>query len=146
MKIDSSVLKQLRIDNGMRLSDVAARLQISEATISRYESGQIQKVSPRILIGYSKLFRVPINFLCENSDSDWVDALQEAGLRDPRVKGFIEYLEEQAEREMNDINLSNEELDIAVAYRNADERTRELVRYALKISQEISPDNKEGDR
>ena len=131
MKIDSNTLKQLRIDNGLRLSDVAARLQISEATVSRYESGQIQKVSPRILVGYSKLFRVPITVLCENSESDWIDALQEAGLRDPRVAGFIEYLEEQAEKEMNDVSITKEESEIIIAYRNADERTKQLVNIAL---------------
>lgn len=134
MKLDSNTIKQLRIDNGLRMSDVAARLQISEATVSRYESGQIRKVSPRILVGYSKLFRVPINVLCENAESDWVDALQEAGLRDPRVAGFIEYLEEQAEREMNNIQFSNEETNIALAYRNADEKTRNLVAFALGLT------------
>lgn len=135
MKIDSNVIKQLRKDNGLRLSDVAARLQISEATVSRYESGQIQNVSPRILLGYSKLFRVPMTVFCENAESDWVDALQAAGLRDPRVAGFIEYLEEQAEKEMNADNfyVSDDEKELILAYRNSDERTKKVINFALGL-------------
>ena len=138
MKIDSKTIKELRKDNGLRLSDVAARLHVSEATISRYESGEIQRASPAIINAYSKLFRVPVTYICENLDSDWVEVLQKGRLADPRVAGFIEYLEEQAEREINsdDIVLTNEERDLVLAFRQADEKTLEIVRFALGLNKE----------
>jgi len=138
MKIDSKVIKELRKDNGLRLSDVAARLHVSEATVSRYESGEIQRASPSIIRSYAKLFRVPINYICENLDDDWVEVLQEARLKDPRVAGFIQYLEEQAEKEMNSSSfiVTDDEKEIIIAFRNADEKTRSLVNLALGINSE----------
>jgi len=143
MKINGEIIRELRKENGLRLSDVAARLHVTEATISRYESGDIQRASPSIINAYSKLFRVPINYICENMDSDWVEVLQGASLKDPRVAGFIQYLEEQAEREMNSeyFGLSDFEKDVIVALRNADDKTRNLVLYALGCADE----GKEGD-
>ena len=131
--IKADEMKRLRMLHGLTLKDVAARLKITEATVSRYESGQIKKASPSVLIGYSKLFDVPINTLYENAQTEWVSALEEAGLRDPRVAGFIEYLEEQAQKESEGISLSSEEYDIIVAYRSADSHTRKLVMYALGV-------------
>jgi len=133
MKINSEAIKNLRIENGLSLQDVAARLGVSEGTISRYENAKIQRVSPNVLAGYSKLFRVPITTLYENPETEWVTALEEAGLRDPRVAGFIEYLEEQAQKESEGIALSPEEYDIIVAYRSTDTHTRKLVLYALGV-------------
>lgn len=131
--IKADEMKRLRMLHGLTLKDVAARLKITEATVSRYESGQIKKASPSVLIGYSKLFDVPINTLYENAQTEWVSALEEAGLRDPRVAGFIEYLEEQAQKESEGISLSSEEYDIIAAYRSADSHTRKLVMYALGV-------------
>lgn len=132
-KIRNDVLKKLRQEKGLTQNDVAVRLGITEATVSRYESGQIQKVSPNVLLGYSKLLKVPITALYENPETEWVSALEEAGLRDPRVAGFIEYLEEQAQKESEGIALSPEEYDIIAAYRSADTHTRKLVLYALGV-------------
>ena len=135
MKIDSKVIRELRKDNGMRLSDVAARLHVSEATVSRYESGDIQRASPSIINAYAKIFRVPVTYICENLDEDWVEVLQKGRLADPRVAGFVEYLEEQAEREMNSdsFEVSKEEKDLIIAYRDADDKTKELVTFALGL-------------
>lgn len=132
MKIDSEKIKELRVSHGLTLKDVAARLDSSEATISRYESGQIQKVSPKVILGYSKLFNVPITDIYENAQTEWVSALQEAGLRDPRVAGFIEYLEEQAQKESTEeIQLSDQEIQLILAYREADTRTKQIVDFTL---------------
>lgn len=135
MKIDSKVIRELRKDNGLRLSDVAARLHVSEATVSRYESGEIQRASPSIINAYAKIFRVPVTYICENLDADWVEILQKGRIADPRVAGFIEYLEEQAEREMNSdaFEVSKEEQDFIVAYREADDKTKDLVMFALGL-------------
>lgn len=138
MIINSEEIKNLRIQNGLTQQDVAVRLGVSEGTISRYESGQIQRISPKIMLGYSKLFRVPINQLYENAETEWVAALEEAGLKDPRVAGFIEYLEEQAKKEqIEHIELDTKEIDIALAYRKADEQAKRIVRFTLGIKDSL---------
>lgn len=135
MKINTEAIKQLRIDHGLTQNDVAVRLGVSEATVSRYESGQIFKVSPKVLLGYSKLFHVSINSLYENAETEWVNALEEAGMRDPRVAGFIEYLEEQARKEdivMNDLN--PREREVVEKYRQSDDKIKNIVDTALGVS------------
>ena len=115
MIINSEEIKNLRIKNGLTLKDVAVRLDVTEGTVSRYESGQIKRVSPKVMLGYSKLFQVPISYLYENAETEWVAALEEAGLRDPRVAGFIEYLEEQAQKEAKEpenIKLDDHEIEV----------------------------------
>ena len=138
MKIKHDILKQLRIEHGLTQSDVATRLGITEATVSRYESGQIQRVSPNVLLGYSKLLKVPITALYENPETEWVTALEEAGLQDPRVAGFIEYLEEQAQKDAaDDIKLTQSEIGLITAYRNADDKTKNIVNFALNLADRI---------
>ena len=135
MKIKHDILKQLRIEHGLTQGDVATRLGLTEATVSRYESGQIQRVSPNILLGYSKLLKVPITALYENPETEWVTALEEAGLQDPRVAGFIEYLEEQAQKDAaDDIKLTQSEIGLITAYRNADDKTKNIVNFALNLA------------
>ena len=135
MKIKHDILKQLRIEHGLTQGDVATRLGITEATVSRYESGQIQRVSPNVLLGYSRLLKVPITALYENPETEWVTALEEAGLQDPRVAGFIEYLEEQAQKDAaDDIKLTQSEIGLITAYRNADDKTKNIVNFALNLA------------
>ena len=133
MLINSEEIKNLRIKNGLTQQDVAVRLGVSEGTISRYESNQIKRVSPQVMLGYSKLFRVPINSLYENLETEWVTALEEAGLKDPRVAGFIEYLEEQAQKEETEKPFSAEEMELLNAYREADAKTKQIVALALNV-------------
>ena len=133
MLINSEEIKNLRIKNGLTQQDVAVRLGVSEGTISRYESNQIKRVSPQVMLGYSKLFRVPINSLYENPETEWVTALEEAGLKDPRVAGFIEYLEEQAQKEETEKPFSAEEMELLNAYREADAKTKQIVALALNV-------------
>ena len=138
MKIKHDILKQLRVEHGLTQGDVATRLGITEATVSRYESGQIQRVSPNVLLGYSRLLKVPITALYENPETEWVTALEEAGLQDPRVAGFIEYLEEQAQKDAaDDIKLTQSEIGLITAYRNADDKTKNIVNFALNLADRI---------
>lgn len=138
MKINHQAIRNLRIKKGLTLKDVAVRLNVTEGTVSRYESGQIQRVSPKVMLGYSKLFDVPINYLYENAETEWVKALEEAGLHDPRVAGFIEYLEEQAKKEAVDsLELNENEINIALAYRAADEQAKRIVRFTLGIKDNL---------
>ena len=136
MKVNYDLLRQLRIDNGLSLKAAAARINISEATLSRYECGNIKRPAPDVLIACSKLYRVPLNVLYDEPEPEWVSALQEAGMKDPRVANFIQYLNEQAEKDMNSENFyaTDEEKDIIIAYREADEKTRSLVNLALGVN------------
>lgn len=133
MIVNGDVLRGLRQEHGLTLKEVATRLDVAEATVSRYESGQIKRISPSVLLGYSKLFNVPITALYENAETEWVRALTEAGMCDPRVRGFIEYLEEQAQKETDDIKLTSEESEIISAYRRADKKTQDLIYFALGL-------------
>lgn len=138
MKINTEAIKQYRIHSGLTQNDVAIRLGVSEATISRYESGAIEKVSPKVMLGYAKLFHVPINTFYENAQTEWVTALEEAGLQDPRVAGFLEYLEEQAQKEAKeDFDLTKFEIELVSAYRKSDDKTKHLVEYALGIANNV---------
>ena len=140
MIINSEEIKNLRIKNGLTLKDVAIRLDVTEGTVSRYESGQIKRVSPKVMLGYSKLFQVPISYLYENAETEWVAALEEAGLRDPRVAGFIEYLEEQAQKEAKEpenIKLDDHEIEIVNAYRKADEQTKRIIDFSLGVKSKL---------
>lgn len=134
MKINHEAIHDLRIKNGLTLKDVAIRLDVTEGTVSRYESGQIKRVSPKVMLGYSKLFNVPINFLYENAETEWVTALEEAGLRDPRVAGFIEYLEEQAQNDEKEKEFTDEEIELINAYRKADVKVQQAVALLLNVT------------
>ena len=135
MKLNGDLLRELRENSGLTLKAAALRLNVSEATLSRYECGQIQRPAPSVLIACAKLYRVPINVLYDQPEPEWVSALQESGMKDPRVAGFLQYLNEQAEKEMNSESffLSDTEKEFIDAYRNADEKTRELIHFALGI-------------
>ena len=132
MKINSEKIKYLREKNGLSLKDVAARIGCSEASVSRYENEQVQRVSPSIMLGYSKLFQVPITELYENPQTEWVTAMEEAGLRDPRVAGFIEYLEEQAQKEGD--GYTQEEYQLIDAFRKAPDQNKRIVSAILGIT------------
>ena len=133
MLINGEKLKSLREEYELTMKDVATRLGITEGTVSRYESGQIKRVSPRIIMGYSELFHVPANQLYQNPETEWLSAFSGPGMYDPRVKGFIEYLEEQAQKENEDHVYSDFDMELIVRYRAADERTKSLVAYALGL-------------
>ena len=138
MKIHGEQLKELRRQHGLTMAEVADKLGVTEGTISRYENGLIKRVSPAVITGYSRLFNVPATELYENPETEWLAAFSGGGMYDPRVRGFIEYLEEQAAKENEMCELSREEIEVIEAFRNADERTRSLVLYALGIAKETN--------
>lgn len=133
MKIHGDQLKELRRAHGLTIADVADKLGVTEGTISRYENGQIKRVSPNVITGYARLFNVPATDLYENPQTEWLEAFSGGGTCDPRVRGFMEYLEEQAQNEA-DTHLEQEERELIKHYRMADERTRRLVSYALGMT------------
>lgn len=139
MLINGEKLKELRIEHGLTMKEVAQKLEVTEGTISRYEGGQIKRVSPSVLLGYASLFHVPMSQLYQNPETEWVAAFSGSGMNDPRVRGFIEYLEEQAAKE-EECELSPKEALILQLYRQADLKTQRMVDMLLDI-----PQPKKGD-
>lgn len=58
-------LKQRRIELGMTMLEVAKKVGVSEATISRYESGNIRNMRSNRIAKYAQVLQVPY--------SDFVD-------------------------------------------------------------------------
>lgn len=61
-------IKQLREENNLTQSELGEKLNISKATISKYEADRVEPSIPT-LISISKLFNVSIDFLVGNDES-----------------------------------------------------------------------------
>ena len=61
-------LKELRVDKGMKLKDVAAALIVTVRSINRYEDGT-REPSLALLISFCKLYKVSSDYLLGLSDS-----------------------------------------------------------------------------
>lgn len=61
-------LRELRIDRGMKLKDVAEALNVTVRSINRYEDGT-REPSLGILIGFCKLYNVSADYLLGLTDS-----------------------------------------------------------------------------
>lgn len=92
-------IKELRIQNGWRQQDLAARLNTNQQTVGRYETGARG-------LDVETIFR-----LCEIFDVSADYLLGRAALPSPE--------------------LSEEETELVLAFRRADDRSREMVRLAL---------------
>ena len=55
-------LKELRIERGLRLKDVADRLNVTIRTISRYEDGT-REPSIELIVKFCKLYEVSADYL-----------------------------------------------------------------------------------
>lgn len=61
-------IKQLREENNLTQSELGEKLNISKATISKYETDKVEPSIPT-LISMSKLFNVSIDFLVGNEEN-----------------------------------------------------------------------------
>lgn len=61
-------LRELRIDRGMKLKDVAEALNVTVRSINRYEDGT-REPSLGILTGFCKLYNVSADYLLGLADS-----------------------------------------------------------------------------
>lgn len=61
-------LKQLRIENGLKLKDVAAALNVTIRSINRYEDGT-REPSIDILVKFCKLYDVSADYLVGLTDN-----------------------------------------------------------------------------
>lgn len=148
-------IKQIMEEENLRQVDVIEKAQsycdkyhisLSKANLSMYLSGKSEPAQDKLYL-LSKVFGVSEAWLmgCDVPRKDpgdvvdvmpaWMAAFSGAGYLDPRVAGFLQYLNEQAEKEMNNDGfvVSEDEKEFINAYRNADEKTREIVTFALGL-------------
>lgn len=92
-------IKELRIQNGWRQQDLAARLNTNQQTVGRYETG-VRGLDVETIFRLCEIFDVSADYL-----------LGRAALPSPE--------------------LSEEETELVLAFRRADDRSREMVRLAL---------------
>ena len=61
-------LRELRIDKGMKIKDVAEALNVTVRSVNRYEDGT-REPSLGILTGFCKLYNVSADYLLGLTDS-----------------------------------------------------------------------------
>lgn len=148
MSIDNikNILKNRRIELGLTMGDVAEAVGVSEATISRWESGaivnmkrsriyslaKVLQISPIIIMGYdsSVLNDIPLKLL---------KYYQEKGMSEQDMILAYTSFKEAEERDAmsaiysSNINFSPEATEIALAYDKANKKAQNMARMALDL-------------
>lgn len=88
----SKRIKDLRIDHDMKKKELADKLDISERTLSRYESGKCEPTIS-ILIKLSLLFNVSIDYLAGIKDETMINT--------PSIKEELETLNDKLSKIIN---------------------------------------------
>lgn len=99
------IIKHRRTELGLTLKDVAKALGVSEGTVSRYETGDIQNMGIDKIQSLSKVLQCSPGYLM-----GWEDIYE-------------------------DFSLSSTEKQIIVEYRKADDVTKEMVHRVLHIEE-----------
>ena len=98
-------LRDRRKELGMSMKDVAKRIGVSEATISRWESGQIANMKRNYVPAYAKVLNVPAEFImgfemeAEASTRIPVFSYVSAGcgcFAESNIEGYIDISEDMA--------------------------------------------------
>ena len=105
-------LKHLRIEAGLTQDELAKRLGVAKSTISMYERGE-RRPDFELAEAIADFFDVKLTYLVGNSP--------EEKERDAKFK--------------NTIALTDSERDLLMAFRKADDQTRRIVAYALKVKE-----------
>ncbi|MBQ0057323.1 MAG: helix-turn-helix transcriptional regulator [Bacteroidales bacterium] len=109
------IVKQLRTERGWSQQDVADRLGVNKQTISQYERG-IRKPLFDTAEQLADIFHVDLNYLMGFTDKIQKPAGDDT---DPATNKFL--------------GVTLEEIDLIEAWRHADEQTKRIVAYALKL-------------
>lgn len=78
-------IKSLRMLHDLTLKDVSSRLNITEATAQRYESGEIKTIPYDKIVAYAEMFGCSPSYLM-----GWEEASPDFVASDPVVDVFIE--------------------------------------------------------
>lgn len=68
--MNGEIIKKLRIERGMTMEELAEKLNISKATVHKYEKGIIKNIPLDKLEAMSKIFSVPASYLTGWEDED----------------------------------------------------------------------------
>lgn len=102
------IIKNRRLELGLTLEDVANALGVSEATVQRYESGDIKNIKHDTIAHLAEILKCSPSYLM-----GWED-------------------------DKSDFVLSNEEKELIIEYRKADSVSREAVQRLLLYYSKIS--------
>lgn len=75
-------IRDLRIDNDLTKTELADKLDISERTLARYETGESEPTIS-VLIKMSHIFDVSIDYICCIKDETFIT---EAGTKEELIK------------------------------------------------------------
>lgn len=109
------IVKDLRTSHGWSQYDVAKKLGVSNVLISQWECGK-RKPSFEMIEALADLYHVDLNYLLGNTDY----VVRLSGDETDPAAGMK-------------VMITQEENDILHAWRHADDQTRRIVAYALKI-------------
>lgn len=109
MALINERIKERRLNMGLTLAEVAESLGVKEATAQRYESGAIKSISHDVICKLSTLLKCSPSYLM-----GWEDT--------PAAPSAVN-------------QLSDDAIEIGLAYDNADAVDKEMVRRILKIEE-----------
>lgn len=109
------IVRQLRKERGMTQQELADMIGLTKVTISQYETGK-RKPSFEMIEALADVFHVDMNYLLGFTDKILKPAGDET---DPAANKYL--------------GVTLEEIELVEAWRHADEQTKRIVAYALKI-------------
>ncbi len=130
-------IRQKRIEQGLSLEELGKMLGVQKTAVSKWELGAVENIKRNTIEQMANIFKCSPAWLMGFDDKEerepaWMAAFSGAGYIDPRVTDFLAYLNEKRDT----TKLTPEENDVLVAYRAADERTRQIVDFALGLKGE----------
>ena len=111
------IVRQLRKERGMTQQELADMIGLTKVTISQYETGK-RKPSFEMIEALADVFHVDMNYLLGFTDKIQKPAGDET---DPVANKYM--------------GVTLEEIELVEAWRHADEQTKRIVAYALKLKE-----------
>lgn len=141
-----NILKKRRIELGLTMAEVAKAVGVSEATVSRWESGNIANMKRSRIAALAKILQIPPTVIM-GYDSNVLDDIplailkhyQEQGLtEDEMIESFANFREAELKDAMSDLNKlqelpSPETIEVANAYAKAEFDKQNIVRLTLGL-------------
>lgn len=85
MAVWNERIKQKRQDSGLTLSQVADRLNVTEATAQRYESGSIKNIPYDQICSYAALLKTTPSYIMGWEDTEPISSLISKGLKEKGI-------------------------------------------------------------
>lgn len=111
MAVINDRIKEMRVSRGLTLLEVSKRLGVEEATMQRYESGQIKNIKHETVLALSDIFRCSPSYLM-----GWIDTIEDA----PALESSSA--------------LTSDEAQFLSDYRNLSDQGREYMRQTMVMA------------